>query len=102
LQQAPAAPIVRAMSEHSKIEAEILRLTAERGPEGSICPSEAARAVTPEWRQKLTAVRRAAVRLAQAGRIDILRKGKPVDPGGDIKGVIRLRTRPGPDAEPAT
>jgi hypothetical protein len=38
-------------------------------------------------------VRRAAVRLAQEGRIDILRKGKPVDPLG-VKGVIRLRVRP--------
>ncbi|TPW04813.1 MAG: hypothetical protein FD124_2436 [Alphaproteobacteria bacterium] len=35
-------------------------------------------------------VRDAAVRLAKAGRIVILRKGKPVDPE-NFKGVIRLR-----------
>lgn len=49
--------------------------------------------MSPEWRQLLTAVRRAAIRLAEAGRIDILRKGKPVT-GEAIRGVIRLRIRP--------
>ena len=34
-------------------------------------------------------VRRVAVRLAQEGRIVVLRKGKPVDPT-DFKGVYRL------------
>ena len=34
-------------------------------------------------------VRRAAVRLAHAGRIVIFRKGRPVDPD-DFKGVYRL------------
>jgi hypothetical protein len=38
----------------------------------------------------MTPVRRAAIGLALAGRIDILRKGKPVDPV-DVRGVIRLR-----------
>ena len=45
-----------------------------------------------DWRGLLSAVRRAGIRLAIAGRIDILRKGKPVDPNG-VKGVIRLRIR---------
>jgi hypothetical protein len=34
-------------------------------------------------------VRRVAVRLAHAGRIAILRKGKPVDPD-DFRGIYRL------------
>ncbi len=72
------------------IEASILALTQERGPGKSICPSEVARALKPEWQALLPAVRRAAVRLAQAGRIEILRKGKAVDPL-TVKGVIRLR-----------
>ena len=48
--------------------------------------AEVARAIAPggQWRGKLSAVRRAAVRLAQAGRIDILRKGRPVDPAQEI------------------
>lgn len=72
------------------IEISILALTQERGPGESICPSEVARRLQPEWQGLLPAVRRAAVRLAQAGRIEILRKGKPVDPL-TVKGVIRLR-----------
>lgn len=74
----------------ARIEAEILRQTEARGAEKSICPSEVARALDPEWRTLMTAVRRAAIRLALAGRIDILRKGKPVPPA-DVRGVIRLR-----------
>jgi hypothetical protein len=42
------------------------------------------------WRRHLTAIRKAAIRLAVAGQIEILRKGKPAPPV-DIKGVIRLR-----------
>jgi hypothetical protein len=82
----------------ASIETEILRLAEARGPAGSIDPSEVAHAVSPgpgeQWRTKLSAVRRAAIRLARSGRIDILRKGKPVDPAEEIRGVIRLRIRP--------
>lgn len=81
------------MSEPAIREA-ILALVAERGTEKSICPSEAARALDAEgWRSLMTRVRREAVRLAQEGRIEILRKGKPVDPSAEIRGVIRLRIR---------
>ncbi len=66
-------------------EVVILRLVAQRGPDKSICPSEA-------WQGQMTLVRRAAVRLALAGRIHILRKGQPVDPA-TVRGVIRLRVR---------
>jgi hypothetical protein len=38
-------------------------------------------------------VRAAAIRLARDGRIEVLRKGKPVDPEADIRGVIRLRMK---------
>jgi hypothetical protein len=81
------------------IEAEILRQTEACGPEKSVSPEDVARAVAPDWHAKLSAVRRAAVRLAQAGRIEILRKGKPVDPHEEVKGVIRLRIRR-PEGEP--
>lgn len=72
-----------------------MRQVGERGPGKSICPSEVARAVSlaagdADWQKLNTAVRREAVRLAEAGRIDILRKGKRVEPAG-VKGVIRLR-----------
>lgn len=77
------------------IEASILQLVELRGPEKSICPSEVARALNPEaWQTMLTPVRQAALRLMGQGRIDILRKGKPV-PAAEVRGVIRLRVRAG-------
>lgn len=77
-----------------RIEAVVLELTAQRGPDSSICPSEAARALDADWRPLLGAVRRAAISLAERGQIQILRKGKPVAPA-DVRGVIRLRQTPG-------
>ncbi len=77
---------------------QILALLDERGK--SISPSEAAQAYAKEqlgddappdaWRRYRNAVRQQALHLARAGRIAILRKGKPVDPDKPIKGVIRL------------
>lgn len=77
------------------IRAEILAQAEARGAEKSLCPSEVARALKPEeWRSLMTRVRREAIVLAREGRIEILRKGKPVDPEAEIRGVIRLRIRP--------
>ena len=85
------------------IAAEILRLTARRGTDKSICPSEVARILpgdpaTP-WQRHMPQVRRTALALARQGLIDILRHGKPVGDdavaGSDIRGVIRLRARTG-------
>jgi hypothetical protein len=76
------------------IEQEILRQVAARGAAKSICPSEVARALAPEedaWRRLMSQVRAAAIRLAKQGRVEVLRKGKPVDPEAEIRGVIRLR-----------
>ena len=42
------------------------------------------------WHRHLSAVRRAALRLAEQGSLQILRKGKPVPPA-EARGVIRLR-----------
>jgi len=84
----------------AEIEATILALTTQRGPAKSICPSEVARALRPDWQPLLTEVRRVPCRLATAGQIDILRKGRAVEPAG-VKGVIRLRlAQPAPPAGP--
>ena len=72
------------------IETAILSHVMACGAENSITPTDVAMAMGPDWRSKLSAVRRAAIRLAVAGEIEILRKGKPVDPV-EVKGVIRLR-----------
>lgn len=72
------------------IEAAILSHVMAAGPDRSVTPTDVAMAMGSDWRSKLTAVRRAAIYLALEGQIEILRKGKPVDPVG-VKGVIRLR-----------
>lgn len=91
---APRPPRVRVPREkmpagERAIEAAILSHVAAAG-EGSVTPVDVAMAMGADWRSKLTAVRRAAINLALDGHIEILRKGKPVDPIG-VKGVIRLR-----------
>ena len=76
------------------IASEILRQATARGADKSICPSEVARALAggdeTAWRPLMGKVRQAAVALAGAGQLEILRKGKPV-PVDAVRGVIRLR-----------
>jgi hypothetical protein len=78
------------------LERTIFALCNEAGIARTICPTDAAQAYAVErgegalgWRSHLSQVRGAAVRLAEAGRIVIYRKGKPVDPR-DFRGVYRL------------
>jgi hypothetical protein len=77
------------------IAAAILRLTAARGPERSICPSEVARdlagGLDGPWRPLMGRVRTQAKHLARDGQVDILRKGRPLPAGEAPHGVIRLR-----------
>ncbi len=69
----------------------MLQIAAERGPEKSLCPTDVARAVSAEdWRPLLGAVRKVAADLARQGKIEILRKGKPINPD-EMLGVIRFR-----------
>ncbi|WP_333671303.1 DUF3253 domain-containing protein [Elioraea tepidiphila] len=81
------------MTDAESIEATILRLCAERGAGKSICPSEVARAIAgPDetvWRLLMRPVREAAFRLAREGRLQVLRKGRPIVPE-QARGVIRL------------
>jgi hypothetical protein len=70
----------------------IFRIAMERGSQKSFTPSDVARALSEDWRPLLTHVRAAARRLAEEGRIDILRHGKPILPS-ELKGVIRLRLK---------
>ncbi len=80
-------------TDSSEIEATLLRLVAERGPGRTGDPPEAARARGGDhpdgWGPLMQPIRRAAVALAEQGRVVILRKGKPADPR-DFKGVYRL------------
>lgn len=88
------------MTDDTAIEAELLRQVTARGAEKSICPSEVARALSETWQPLLGRVRAIAVRLSVEGRIEVLRKGKPVEPD-EVRGVIRLRLARTDDPTPA-
>ena len=89
-----------ATEQNDPVAAAILALLAGGKPGDTFSLMDAARAYTdirrrPQdgpalWRRYMNAVRQQAVHLARQGRIEILRKGKPVDPN-DFKGVVRLR-----------
>lgn len=66
-------------------------IVLSRNIAGTLSAPEIAQAIAPsgDWHTLLTPIRRAAVALAQAGRLVIYRKGRPVDPG-DFRGVYRL------------
>lgn len=69
----------------------IIQLCAAEGREGKIKPEDVALELYAEdWQSVLKRVKLTARQLAEAGHIEILRKGEPVDPN-DFKGVYRLR-----------
>jgi hypothetical protein len=81
------------------LEAAITGLLHDRPRGATICPSEAARAVSSEqgdagdpdgWRSLMEEARRAARRLAHASEVEILQGSRVVDPG-DFRGPIRIR-----------
>lgn len=75
------------------IEEAILALCRERGPDKTICPSEAARMLMDDeagWRSLMPAVRHAAMRLARQHLIDICQRGRVIDIA-HVRGPIRLR-----------
>ena len=79
--------------DEAEIERVMLELVTARGPGKTCCPSEVARTLGgphPDgWGPLMQPVRRVAVRLTKAGRVAILRKGRPVDPD-DFRGIYRL------------
>jgi hypothetical protein len=72
------------------LERRILDLLAHRAGGATICPSEAARAESPDGHME--PARRAARRLVDAGEVEITQKGSVVDPS-TAKGPIRIRRR---------
>lgn len=80
------------------LEAAILKLLDARSAAATICPSEAARAVSSEagqteedgWRELMEPARRAARRLVVNGECVITQKNRIVDPS-TAKGPIRIR-----------
>ena len=79
-----------------QIEAALLALIAQRGKESSACPSEVARALSPDdWRKLMPRIRQIAGLLAMRGLLDISQGGLSVTPAtlpnGPWKGPIRIR-----------
>jgi hypothetical protein len=72
----------------SEIAAALMRLATARGVERSFCPSEAARALSEDWRPLMPEVRRVAASLPLLAT----QKGHPCDPVM-ARGAIRLRLR---------
>jgi Protein of unknown function (DUF3253) len=70
----------------------MLALLARRGTTASACPSEVARAWSPDrWRDHMAAVRQVATDLSRQGQLDILQRGETLPPGQPWKGPVRLR-----------
>ncbi|MFD4028531.1 DUF3253 domain-containing protein [Streptomyces sp. NPDC058576] len=77
-----------------RLEQAIRDLLEHRDPTATICPSEAARKVhqgdDDGWRSLMEPARRAAQRLAEAGQVEIVQGGRPVEPA-EAHGPIRIR-----------
>jgi hypothetical protein len=95
----PAASIAKTAigggSIGTRLRAAILALATHRGPDSSICPSDAARAVGGEgWRELTDDSRSTALALARDGDVQITQRGEVVDPGRLPRGPIRIRILP--------
>ena len=76
-----------------QLEQRIRAMLAGRASTSSICPSDVARAITPnekEWRALMEPIRQAAKRLVASGEVEITQHGEVIDPT-TIKGPIRIR-----------
>jgi hypothetical protein len=76
------------------LERSVLDLLARRAGGATICPSEAARAVGGEdeadWRPLMEPARAAARRLVARGEVEVLQRGRVVDPS-TARGPLRVR-----------
>ncbi len=76
----------------NRLRAAILALAHHRGPDSSICPSDAARAVGgDDWRELTEQSRGIAFTLARGGEVEITQRGAVVDPDQPARGPIRIR-----------
>src|SRR6056300_595510 len=62
-----------------RLESEIRSLLEARARGATICPSEAARLVSDDWRPLMERTRSAARRLVVSGEIEVLQGGRVVD-----------------------
>ena len=75
-----------------RIDAALLAFATHRAPDGTTCPSDAARAIGgPAWRGLLPFVRERVRVLAHEGRVDVLQKGERLPPSAEWRGPVRVR-----------
>jgi len=74
----------------AQIEETILGLLARRDPGKTICPSDAARALSDDFRPLMAPVRRVARDLVGRGELEVTQSGRVVDID-TARGAIRLR-----------
>lgn len=76
----------------------VVTLAGHRAPDRTICPSDAARSVGgDDWRALMELTGDVVRSLACGGEVDITQKGEVLDPDGEWRGPIRVRTAPRPD-----
>ena len=77
------------------IKDEILRLLLSLRPGESICPTEAARAFGPRWRQQMPTVSEVVVDMVRDELIEVSLNGEVIDVEerdlAQVKGPLRLR-----------
>lgn len=79
---------------NQRLRTAILELARERGPDKTICPSDAARAIGGDgWRDLMDDARDVARALAREGLVDVTQKGDALDPDATWRGPIRIRIR---------
>ncbi len=77
-----------------RLERTILALTRERGPDSSICPSDAARVVGgADWRDLMDRTRAIARELARQGHVEVTSRGRVLSPDDAWHGPVRIRQR---------
>ncbi|TDV56260.1 DUF3253 domain-containing protein [Actinophytocola oryzae] len=78
-----------------RLEVVILALARHRGPDSSICPSDAARAVGGAgWRDLMPDAREAARALARQHRVRVTSRGDVLSPDGEWTGPVRISVDP--------
>ncbi len=78
--------------DRQRLRETILALARQRGPDKTICPSDAARAIGGDtWRDLMDDAREIARDLARDGDVEISQKGQVLDPDATWRGPIRIR-----------
>jgi hypothetical protein len=79
----------------ARIEATTRALARHRAPDGTICPSDVARAIgKDDWRKLMEPVRDVVAMLRANDEVTVEQRGRRVPKGRPWKGPIRIRLRP--------